>query len=61
MQKYPQNQSNVGSSGQTLTTNASMALCNLQLCHQTHDLWGCTTFGTELNLGTKLTQSLYLL
>ena len=28
MHRYPQNQSYVGSSGQTLTTNVSMTLCN---------------------------------
>ena len=49
MHKYPQNQSSVGSSGQTLTTNVFMTLCNWRMCHQTHVLYGCTTFGTELN------------
>ena len=44
MQKYPQNQSCVGSSGQALTTNVSMALCNWRICHQTHVLCGRTTF-----------------
>ena len=33
MHKYPKNQSCVGSSGQTLTTNVSMTLCRLQICH----------------------------
>ena len=47
--KYPQNQSYVGSTGQTLTTNVSMTLCNWRICHQTHVLCGRTTFGTELN------------
>ena len=61
VQKYPQNQSNVGSSGQTLTTNVSMTLCNWRTCHQNHDLCGCTTFGTELTLGTKLIRFLRLL
>ena len=35
---------NVGSNGQTLTTNVSMTLCNWQICHQTHVLCGRTTF-----------------
>ena len=42
MHKYPQNQSSVGSMGQTLTTNVSMNLCNWQICHQTHVLCDCT-------------------
>ena len=45
-----------GSSGQTLTTNVSMTLCDSQIRHQTHVLCGCTTFGTELKLGPKLIQ-----
>ena len=49
MHKYPQNQSHVGSSGQTLTTNVSMTLCHWHIRHQTHVLCGHTTFGTELN------------
>ena len=49
MNKYPQNQSSVGSNGQTLTTNVSITLCNWQTCHQTHVLCGCTAFGTESN------------
>ena len=53
MQKYIQNQSYVGSSGQTLTT-----LCESQICHQTHVLCGCTMFGTELKVGPKLICSL---
>ena len=61
MQKYPENQSDVGSSGQTLTTNVSMTLCSWQICHQTHVLCGCTTFGTDLKLGTKLIRYLRLL
>ena len=44
MHKYPQTQSCVGSSGQTLTTNVSMTLCNWQICHQTHVLCGRSTF-----------------
>ena len=44
MHKYPQNQSYVGSSGQTLTKNVSMTLCSWQTCHQTHVLCGRTTF-----------------
>ena len=44
MHRYPQNQSYVGSSGQTLTLNVSMTVCNWQICHPTHDLCGCTTF-----------------
>ena len=45
MQKYPQNQSYVDSSGQTLTTNVSMTLCNWRIRHQTpcvmwlHYIW----------------------
>ena len=35
MHKYPQNQSFVGSSGQTITTNASMTPCDWQICRQT--------------------------
>ena len=42
--KHPQNQSSVGSSGQTLTTNVSMTLCNWQIRHQTHVSCGRTTF-----------------
>ena len=48
MHRYPQNQSYVGSSGQTVTTNVSMTLCDSQSRHQTHVLCGCNTFGTEL-------------
>ena len=44
MHNYPQNQSNVGSSGQKLTTNVSMTRCNWQVRHQTHVLCGGTTF-----------------
>ena len=44
MHRYPQNQSHVGSGGQTLTTNVSMTLCNWQICHQTHVLCSRTTF-----------------
>ena len=51
--KHPQNQSCVGSSGRTLTTNVPMTLCDSQIRHQTHVLCGCTTFGTELKLGPK--------
>ena len=61
MHKHPQNQSYVGSSGQTLTTNVSMTLCDSQIRHQTHVLCGCTMFGTELKLGPKLIRSLRLL
>ena len=60
MHKYPQNQSYVGSSGQTLTTNVYMTLCDSQI-RQTHVLCGCTKFGTELKLGTKLIRSVRLL
>ena len=60
MHKYPQNQSYVGASGQTLTTNVYMTLCTRQI-RQTHVLCGCTTFVTELKLGTKLIRSLRLL
>ena len=38
-----------------------MTLCDSQIRHQTHVLCGCTTFGTELKLGTKLVRSLRLL
>ena len=61
MHIHPQNQSYVGLSGQALTTNVSMTLCDSQIRHQTHVLSGCTTFGTELKLGPKLIQSLCLL
>ena len=44
MHKYPQNQSYVGSNGQTLTTNVSMTPSSWQMCHQTHVLCGRTTF-----------------
>ena len=44
MHKYPQNQSCVGSNGQTRPTNVSMTLCNWQIRHQTHVLCGRTTF-----------------
>ena len=60
MHKYPQNQSCVGSSGQTLTTNVYMTLCTWQI-PQTHVLCGCIKFGTELKLGTKLIRSVRLL
>ena len=49
------------SSAQTLTTNVSMTLCDLQIRHQTHVLCGCTTFGTELKFGPKSIRSLRLL
>ena len=58
MHKDTKNQSYVGSSGQTLTTNVSMTLCDSQICHQTHVLCGCAMFGTELKLGPKLIRSL---
>ena len=61
MHKHPQNQSYLGSSGQTLTTNVSMTLRDSQIRHQTHVLCGCTMFGTELKLGPKLIRSLRLL
>ena len=61
MHKDTKNHSYVGSNGQTLTTNVSMTLCDSQICHQTHVLCGCTTFGTELKLGPKLIRSLRLL
>ena len=61
MHKHPQNQSYVGSSGQTLTTNVSMTLRDSQICRQTNVLCGCTMFGTELKLGPKLIRSLRLL
>ena len=32
-----------------LTTDVSMTLRKWQICHQTHVLRGCTTFGTESN------------
>ena len=60
MHKDTKNQSYVGSSGQTLTTNLSMTLCDSQI-RQTHVICGCTMFGTELKLGTKLIRSLRLL
>ena len=47
-----------GSSGQTLTTNVSMTLCDSQIHHQTHVLCGCTTFGTESKLGPNAPLSL---
>ena len=59
--QYTQNQSYLGSSGQTLTTNVSMTPCDSLIPHQTHVLRGCTTFGTELKLGPKLIRSLRLL
>ena len=49
MHRYPENQSYVGSTGQTLTPNVSMTLCNWQISHQTHVLCGRTTFGTKSN------------
>ena len=61
MHKDTKNQSYVGSSGQTLTTNVSMTLCDSQIRHQTHVLCGFTTFGTELKSGPKLIRSLRLL
>ena len=50
-----------GAKGQTLMTKVSMTLCDSQIRHQTHALCGCTKFGTELKLGTKLIRSLRLL
>ena len=44
MHKHPQNQSDVGSSGQTLTTDVSMTLGDSQICQQTHVLRGRTAF-----------------
>ena len=44
MHKYPQNQSSVGSSGQTITTNVSMTPYSWQICHQIHVLCGCIKF-----------------
>ena len=38
VQKYPKNQSYVGSSGQTLSTNVSMTLCSWQIRHQNPSL-----------------------
>ena len=61
MHKDTKNQSYVGSSGQTLTTNVSRTLCDSQIRHETHVLCGCTTFGTELKLGPKFIRSLRLL
>ena len=61
MHKDTKNQSYVGLSGQTLTTNVSMTLCDSQFCHETHVLCGCTMLGTELKLGPKLIRSLRLL
>ena len=49
-----------GCKWETLPTNVSMTLCDWQI-RQTHVLCGCTTFGTELKLGTKLIRSLRLL
>ena len=37
--------------------SVSMTLCDWQI-RETHLLCGCTTFGTELKLGTKLIRSL---
>ena len=59
-QTYPKSELS-GSSGQTLTANVSMTLCDSQTRHQTHVLCGCTTFGTGLKLGPKLIRSLRLL
>ena len=61
MHKDTKNQSYVGSNGQTLTTNVPMNLCHLQIRHQTHVFCGCTTFGPELQFGTKVIRSLRLL
>ena len=58
MHKDTQNQSYVGLSGQTLTTNVSMTLCDSQIRHKTDISCGCSTFGTELKLGPKLICSL---
>ena len=61
MHKDTINQSFVCLSGQTLTTNVSMTLCDSQIRHKTHVLCGYTTFGTELKLGPKLIWSIRLL
>ena len=60
MQKYPNNQSHGGSSGQTLTTNVYMTLCTKQI-RQTHVSCGCTKFRTKLKSSTKSIRSLHLL
>ena len=61
MHKDTKNQSYVGLSGQTLTTNVSMTLCDSPIRHETHVLCGCAMFRTELKLGPKLIRSLRLL
>ena len=58
MHKNPQNQSYVGSSGQTLATNVSMTLCNWQICHQTIVLMWLHYIWQRIKLGTKLIRSL---
>jgi hypothetical protein len=55
--KYPQNHSYVGSSGQTLTTNVSMTPCSWQICHQTHVFVAALNL-YRMKLGTKLIRSL---
>ena len=61
MHKDTKNQSYVGLSGQTLTTNVPTTLCDSQIRHETHVSCGCTMFGTEFKLGPKLIRSLRLL
>ena len=61
MHKDTKKQSYVGLSGQTLTTNVSMTLCDSQIRRENHVLCGCTMFGTESKLGPKLIRSLRLL
>ena len=53
--QYTLNQSYVGSSGQTLTTNVSMTPCDSQSHHQTHVLHVLyCTFGTKLIRSLRL-------
>ena len=49
MHKYPQNQSSVGSSGQTITTNVSPKPCLMRLHYISY----------RIKLGTELIQSLH--
>ena len=49
MHKDTKNQSYVGLSGQTLTTNVPMTLCDSQIRHETHVLCGCTMFDSQIN------------
>ena len=58
MHKHPQNQSYVGSSGQTLTTNVPMTQCSWRICDQKPCLMWLHYIWYRIKLGPKLMWSL---